>query len=80
MLSADELIILGVSAADIQGEFVTIREYNKPWGKDYADIKNLESLGFMKFKSAERISQTKQFSRRSVITEAGRGIAARPPT
>lgn len=80
MLSADELIILVGSIADKQGEFITIREYNKPWGKDYADIKNLESLGFMKFRSAERIPLTKQFSRRSGITDAGREVAARAPT
>jgi hypothetical protein len=72
MLNKDELLILGVAAIDGDGECCVQRDWNKPWGADYADMKNLEDRGLMKIKSAGRVSLTNCWFRRSVITDAGR--------
>jgi hypothetical protein len=54
MLTKEELLILGVAATDDLGEYFVSREYNKPWGEQYAAMKNLEELGLMNIKSAGR--------------------------
>ena len=54
MLNKDELLILSVAAIDGDGEYCVQRDWNKPWGTDYTDMKNLEVRGLMKIKSAGR--------------------------
>jgi hypothetical protein len=76
MLNKDELLILSVAAIDADGEYCVRRDWNKPWGPDHTDIKNLEVRGLMKIKSAGRIPVTNQWFRRSVITDAGREALA----
>jgi hypothetical protein len=76
MLNKDELLILGIAAIDGDGEYCVQRDWNKPWGTDYTDMKNLEGRGLMKIKSAGRIPLTNQWFRRSVITDAGRDALA----
>jgi hypothetical protein len=72
MLTKEEVQILGVAATDDLGEYFVSREYNKPWGEQYAAMKHLEELGLMKIKSAGRVPPSQQYIRRSVITDAGR--------
>ena len=48
MLTKEELLILGVAAIDDHGEYCVSRDYNKPWGEEYAAMKHLENFGFMK--------------------------------
>jgi len=76
MRTKEELLILAVAATDGQGEYCVSRDYNKPWGEQYAAMKHLENLGFMKIKSAGRVPPSQQYSRRSVITDAGRAALA----
>jgi hypothetical protein len=76
MLNKEELLILSVAAIDGDGEYCVQRDWNKPWGPDHTDIKNLEARGLMKIKSAGRIPVTNQWIRRSVITDAGREALA----
>jgi hypothetical protein len=76
MLTEEKVQILAVAATDDLGEYFVIREYNKPWGEQYAAMKNLEDLGFMKIKSAGRVPPSQQYLRRSVITDAGRAALA----
>jgi len=76
MLNKDELLILAAAAIDGDGEYGLQRDWNKPWGADYTDMKNLEDCGFMKIKSAGRVPHSKQYFRRSVITDAGRAALA----
>jgi hypothetical protein len=76
MLSKEELLILSVAATDGHAECCVSRDYNKPWGKECAAMKHLENLGFMKIKSAGRVSPSQQYVRRSVITDAGRAALA----
>ena len=76
MLNKDELLILAAAAIDGDGEYGLQRDWNKPWGADYTDMKNLEDHGFMKIKSAGRVPLSKQYFRRSVITDAGRAALA----
>jgi len=72
MPNEDELRILAVAAIDGDGQYCLLRDWNKRWGAEYTDMKNLEDCGFMKIKSAGRDALTKQWFRRSVITNAGR--------
>ena len=72
MPNEDELRILAVAAIDGDGQYCLLRDWNKRWGAEYTDMKNLEDCGFMKIKSAGRVALTKQWFRRSVITDAGR--------
>jgi hypothetical protein len=72
MPNEDELRILAVAAVDDDGEYCLHRDWNKRWGAEYTDMKNLEDCGFMKIKSAGRVPLTKQWFRRSGITDAGR--------
>ena len=76
MLTIEELQILAVAAGDDHGEYCLSREYNEPWGEQCAAMKHLETLGFMKIKSAGRVSPSQQYFRRSVITDAGRAALA----
>jgi hypothetical protein len=76
MLTKEELLILAVAATDGHAECCVIREYNKPWGEEYAAMRHLETLGFMKIKSAGRVPPSQQYVRRSVITDAGRAALA----
>ena len=76
MLNKDELLILTAAAIDDDGEYGLQRDWNKSWGADYTDMKNLEECGFMKIKSAGRVPDGKQYFRRSVITDAGRAALA----
>jgi hypothetical protein len=76
MLTKEELLILGVAATDGLGEYFVSREYNERWGEQYAAMRHLENLGFMKIKSAGRVPPSKQYVRRSVITDAGRAELA----
>jgi hypothetical protein len=76
MLTKEELLILAVAATDGHGEYCVSRDYNKPWGEQYAAMKHLEDLGFMKIKSAGRVPPSQQYFRRSVITDAGRAALA----
>jgi hypothetical protein len=76
MLNNDELLILAVAAIDGDGEYAVQRDWNKRWGADYADMKNLEERGLMKIKSAGRVPLTNQWFRRSAITDAGRATLA----
>ena len=76
MLTKEELLILAVAATDGQGEYCVSRDYNKPWGEQYSAMKHLEDLGFMKIKSAGRVPPSQQYSRQSVITDAGRAALA----
>jgi hypothetical protein len=77
MPNEDELRILAVAAIDGDGEYCLQRDWNKRWGAEYTNMKNLEDGGFMKIKSAGRVPLTNQWFRRSVITDAGRvAIAA----
>jgi hypothetical protein len=75
-LNTDGLLILAAASIDGCGEYRVERGWNKPWGADCADMKDLESLGFMKIMFAGRDPVTKQWFRRSVITEAGRVVLA----
>jgi hypothetical protein len=79
MLTKEELLILGVAAIDDHGEYCLCREYNVPWSEQYAAIKLLEDLGFMKIKSAGRVLSSQQYVCRSVITDAGRAALAATP-
>ena len=72
MQNEDELRILAAAAIDDDGEYCLLREWNKQWGGEHTDMKSLEDCGFMKIKSAGRDPLTKQWFRRSVITDAGR--------
>ena len=72
MLTEEELLILGVAAIADHGEYCVSRDYNKPWGEECAAMKHLETVGFMKIKSAGRTPPSQQYVRRSVITDAGR--------
>jgi hypothetical protein len=72
MPNEDELRILAMAAMDGDGEYCLQRDWNKRWGADYTDMKNLEDRGYMKIKSAGRVPVTNQWFRRSVITDAGR--------
>jgi hypothetical protein len=72
MLTKEELLILAAAATDGLGEYFVSREYNEPWGEQYAAMRHLETLGFMKIKSAGRVPPSQQYVRRSVITDAGR--------
>jgi len=72
MPNEDELRILAVAAIDGDGEYCLQRDWNKRWGAEYTNMKNLEDCGFMKIKSAGRVPLTNQWFRRSVITDAGR--------
>ena len=76
MLTKEELLILAVAATDGHAECCVSRDYNKPWGEECAAMKNLETLGFMKIKSAGRVPPSQQYLRRSVITDAGRAALA----
>ena len=76
MLNKDELLILAEAAIDGDGEYSVQRDWNKPWGADYRDMKTLEDQGFMKIKSAGRAPLGKQYVRRSGITDAGRAALA----
>jgi hypothetical protein len=76
MLNKDELLILGVAAIDGDGEYCVRRDWNKRWGVDYADMKNLEDRGLMRITSAGRVPLTNQWFRRSVITDVGRTALA----
>jgi hypothetical protein len=76
MLTQVELVILAAAATDGLGEYFVSREYNERWGEQYAGMKHLEELGFMKIKSAGRVPPSKQYVRRSVITDAGRAALA----
>ena len=76
MLNKDELLVLAVAEIDGDGECCVQRDWNKPWGADYADMKNLEDRGLMKIKSAGRVPLTNQWFRRSVITGDGRPALA----
>ena len=76
MLTKEEVQILAVAATDDLGEYFVSREYNKPWGEQYAAMKHLEEFGFMKIKSAGRVPPSQQYIRRSVITDAGRAALA----
>jgi hypothetical protein len=76
MLTKGELLILAVAATDGLGEYFVSREYNEPWGEQYAAMKHLENVGFMKIKSAGRVPPNQQYVRRSVITDAGRAALA----
>jgi hypothetical protein len=64
MLTKEELPILAVAATDGHGECCVSRDYNKPWGEQYAAMKNFENLGFMKIKSAGRVPTSQQYARR----------------
>lgn len=75
-LSTEHLSILAVAANDGDGEYVVRRDWNKPWGADHALMKDLESRGLMQISSAERVEPTKQWCRRSQITEAGRAASS----
>ena len=80
MLTKEELRILAVAATDGHAECCISRNYNKPWGEEYAAMKHLEDLGFMKIKSGGRVPPSQQYVRRSVITDAGRAeLAATTP-
>ena len=70
MLSKDHLVMLG-AAATINGEYSARRAYNTAWGDDCKLLKELETLGLMKFVSFDRDPLTKEFARRSRITDAG---------
>jgi hypothetical protein len=76
MLTKEELQILAVAAGDDHGEYCLSREYNEPWGEQCATMKHLETLGFMRIKSAGRVPPSQQYLRRSVITDAGRAALA----
>ena len=76
MLNKDELLILSEAAIDGDGEYFLQRDWNRPWGAAYRDMKALEDQGFMKIKSAGRVPLGKQYFRRSVITDAGRAALA----
>jgi hypothetical protein len=76
MLTKDELLILAAAATDSRAEYCVGRDYNKPWGEEYAAMRHLEILGFMKIKSAGRVPPSQQYVRRSVITDAGRAALA----
>jgi hypothetical protein len=76
MPNEDELRILAVAAIDGDGEYCLQRDWNKRWGAEYTNMKNLEDGGFMKIKSAGRVPLTKQWFRLSVITDAGRAAFA----
>jgi len=69
MLSKDHLVMLG--AAAINGEYSAQRAYNTAWGDDCKLLKELETLGLMEFVSFDRNPLTKEFARRSRITDAG---------
>ena len=69
MLSKDHLVMLG--AATINGEYSARRPYNTAWGDDCKLLKELETLGLMEFVSFDRDPLTKEFARRSRITDAG---------
>jgi hypothetical protein len=69
-LSREQLLILGVAASD--GAYSAQRRYNSQWGDDYAILRELEALGLMKFVDFERNPQTKEFARKSQITDAGK--------
>ena len=72
MPNEDELRIFAVAAIDRDGEYCLQREWNKRWGTEYANMRSLETGGFMQIKSAGRVPLTNQWFRRSVITDAGR--------
>jgi hypothetical protein len=76
ILNNDERVILAAAATDGEGEYCLQRDWNKPWGADRTDMKNLEDSGLMKIKSAGRVPLGKQYFRRSVITDAGRAALA----
>jgi hypothetical protein len=76
MLTKETLKILAVAATDDHGEYCVSREYNEPWGEEYAAMKHLETLDLMKIKSAGRVAPSPQYLRRSVITDAGRAALA----
>jgi hypothetical protein len=76
MLTKDELLILAAAATDSHAEYCVSRDYNKPWGEEYAAMRHLEILGFMQIKSAGRVPPSQQYVRRSVITDAGRAALA----
>ena len=44
MLTNEELLILAAAATDSLGEYFVSREYNEPWGEQYAAMKHLEDL------------------------------------
>jgi hypothetical protein len=76
VLNKDELLVLAVAEIDGDGECCVQRDWNKPWGTDYAEMKKLEDRGLMKIKSAGRVPLTNQWFRRSVITGNGRAALA----
>ena len=69
MLNKDQLVML--RAAAINGDYSVRRAYNTAWGDDCKLLKELESLGLMEFVSFDRNPLTKEFSRKSRITDAG---------
>ena len=72
MPNESELRILAVAVSDGEGEYCLQRDWNKRWGAEHTDMKSLEDCGLMKITSAGRDRLTKQWFRRSVITDAGR--------
>src|SRR5438477_10170918 len=77
MLTIEQLQILAVAAGDDHGEYCLSREYNEPWDKQCAAMKHLETLVFMKIKSAGRVPPSRQYLRRSVCWPCGtRGTPA----
>jgi hypothetical protein len=70
MLSSEQLVVL--AAAAINGEYSAQRAYNNRWGDDCRTLKTLETMGFMEFITFDRNPDTKGFSRRSKMTDAGK--------
>jgi hypothetical protein len=70
MLSNEQRVMLGTAA--INGEYSAQRAYNNRWGEDCGILKALEAMGLMEFVTFDRNPHTKEFSRRSKITDAGK--------
>jgi hypothetical protein len=69
-MTEEQLRVLKVAAE--LGSFSITREYHGRWPREYRRMRDLELAGLMKFEQLSQDILTKQVTRKSIITEAGR--------
>ena len=69
-MTEEQLRVLKVAAE--LGSFSITRDYKRGWPQEHRIARDLELAGLMRFEELNQVRLTKQMTRKSVITEAGR--------